>query len=113
MTDVRPLLAGSNISVLASTAETFSIAMLESLAMEVPVVATDIGGASEAIQNGQTGLLVPPDDVTALASAIEHLIKDQRVRRQMGQSGRDFIKRRFTQRGMRAATSEVLKSVKC
>lgn len=111
--DVRPLLAGSNISVLASTSETFSMAMLESLAMEVPMVATDIGGASEAIQEGRTGLLVPPADASALASAIEHLIKDHSVRRQMGQAGRALIKERFTQRGMRVATSEVLKAVRC
>lgn len=111
ITDVRPLLAGSNISVLASTTETFSMAMLESLAMEVPMVATDVGGASEAIQDGRTGLLVPPDDVNALASAIEHLIKDHSFRSQMGQSGRVLIKERFAQRGMHVATSEVLKAV--
>lgn len=109
--DVRPLLAGSAISIVPSTAETFSMAMLESLAMEVPVIATAVGGSSEAVQDGRTGLLVPPWDVTALVLAIERLIVDDDTRKKMGQMGRALIKERFTQRGMRAATSEVLKSV--
>ena len=113
ITDVRPLLAASAISILPSTAETFSMAMLESLAMEVPVIATAVGGSSEAVQDGRTGLLVSPQDSTALALAIERLISDGDTRKKMGQMGRALIQERFTQRGMRAATSEVFKSVQC
>ena len=81
--------------------------------MEVPVIATAVGGSSEAVQDGRTGLLVSPQDSTALALAIERLISDGDTRKKMGQMGRTLIKERFTQRGMRAATGEVFKSVQC
>lgn len=112
--DVRPVLAASDISIIASTAvETFSLAMLESLAMGVPMVATDIGGASEAIQHGQTGLLVPSGDSNSLASAIERLILDGSARKRMGESGRLLVEEKFRQTRMRAATRAVLKTVRC
>lgn len=113
LNDVRSVLAASDISIIASTAETFSMAMLESLAMGVPMVATDIGGASEAIQHGQTGLLVPSGDSTSLASAIERLILDGNARKRMGESGRLLVEEKFRQTGMRAATRAVLKTVAC
>lgn len=76
LADVRPVLAITDLMVLASTAvETFSMAMLEAMAMQVPVVASNIGGLSEAIIEGETGSLVPPGDETSLRKALEnHLL---------------------------------------
>jgi len=96
LTDVRPLLANSSISVLASTAvETFSIAMLESLAMKVPVIATNLGGASEAVIPGMTGYLVQPNDVDSLVAALNKCINDDENNK-LGQQGRQRVKQFFT-----------------
>jgi len=87
--DVRPLLAISDVSVLCSKAvETFSMAMLESLAMGVPVVSTDIGGAKEAISDGENGRLVPIRAPRLLASAIYDVIESDDRNRSMSDSAR-------------------------
>jgi glycosyltransferase involved in cell wall biosynthesis len=79
MPDVRPVLAASDVSVLSSTSvETFSMAMLESMSMQVPMVATDMGGLDEAIKPGETGVLVNAGDPHALAQGIARLIDKSR-----------------------------------
>ena len=62
--------------VLASKNEGLPVALMEALAIGLPVVATDVGGVSEAISNDVNGLLVPPSDPVALADAIEALVTD-------------------------------------
>lgn len=104
--DVRPVIAASDVTVLASTAvETFSIAMLESMAMGVPMVATDVGGLAEAIIPGETGDLVAPADAGALSSALERMLRDDERRLAMGRNARALVQRKFTQRGMAEATA--------
>lgn len=94
--DVRPVLAMANLTVLASTAvETFSFAMLESMSMGVPVVATDIGGLAEAIREGETGGLVPPGDPEALAQKMQEFLDSGRLE-QMGAAGRNRVANEFS-----------------
>jgi len=109
--DVRPVLAASDITVLASTAEAFSMAMLESMAMETPVVATDVGGLAEAILPGETGFLVPPGDGTALAEALDEALGDHKQLRRMGRQARRLALDRFTKAEMVRRTAEVLVAV--
>jgi glycosyltransferase involved in cell wall biosynthesis len=107
--DIRPVLAASDLTVLASTAvETFSMAMLESLAMEVPMVATNMGGTAEAVISGNTGLIVPPGDVASLALALADLAGKPLRRAEMGRAGRQLVVERFTKKGMIAKTRDVL-----
>lgn len=95
MKDVRPLLALSEWSVLPSTAvETFSMAMLESLSMGVPMVATDIGGAKEAIVTDETGYLVPANDSKALTQALRFALTNPR-QAEMGLNGRKIVEKMF------------------
>jgi glycosyltransferase involved in cell wall biosynthesis len=68
--DVPEILASSDLFVLPSLNEGLSIAMLEAMAVGVPVVATDVGGASDILTTGRTGWLVPSGDPAALADAI-------------------------------------------
>lgn len=68
--DVPALLRGSDVFVLPSLAEGFALALLEALAVGLPVVATRVGGAEEAIVPGENGFLVPPGDPQALAAAL-------------------------------------------
>jgi glycosyltransferase involved in cell wall biosynthesis len=107
--DVRPVIAAADLTVLASTAvETFSMAMLESMAMAVPVVASDIGGLSEAISQGETGYLVPPGDAGALASALQLALDDEAARRAMGGRALENVRNKFSRVAMVDATAEVI-----
>jgi glycosyltransferase involved in cell wall biosynthesis len=99
--DVRPYLSIASLSVLPSVAvETFSMAMLESLAMGVPVIGSDIGGMSEAVLPGRTGWLVPPGDVKALRQAIAEGLSDHGRVEAMGKRGRTLVQDRFSRERM-------------
>jgi len=94
--DVRPLLAASNIKVLASLAETFSMAMLEAMAMAVPVISTNIGGSGEAIEDGKSGVLVTPERVGELAEKLNKLVCDEVGRGEMGRVARETVVENFS-----------------
>lgn len=70
-------------------------AILEAMAAGVPVVATPVGGIPEAIDDGRTGLLVPPDDAGALATRLEELLKNAGLCRTLGLLGRALVIERF------------------
>ncbi len=107
--DVRPALAAADISVLASTAvETFSIAMLESMAMGVPTVVTDIGGLSEAVVPGETGALVRVGDVVALTNTLNECLKDRRQLGDMRRMARSRVTKMFTKQAMVEKTGALL-----
>jgi glycosyltransferase involved in cell wall biosynthesis len=106
--DVRPLLGLADLSVIASTAvETFSIAMLESMSMEVPLVATDIGGTSEAVIPDITGFLVPPNNVTALSLAILSAMTDERRLKNFGVHARQNVIDHFSSQVMVDQTNKL------
>lgn len=109
--DVRPLLAITHCSVVPSLAETFSMAVLESMAMEVPVVATDVGGMCEAVLPGITGYLVPPKDPVALAEGLLKCLGNEGERVAMGRNGRALVAERFRRELMIIRTGELLQNV--
>jgi glycosyltransferase involved in cell wall biosynthesis len=111
LADVRPALAASDCSVIASTAETFSIAMLESLAMGIPLVATRIGGTAEAVVHGQTGLLIPAHEALAMADALSLMLDSHSKRQMMGAAGRELVKRDFSAARMINETERMLSEV--
>lgn len=99
--DVRPVLAASDVSVLASiSVETFSIAMLESMSMSVPVVATHIGGLSEAVVSGKTGELVRPGSPKMLRTAIEQILNNVARHEKMKIRSRQIVIERFSKENM-------------
>jgi glycosyltransferase involved in cell wall biosynthesis len=95
-TDVPELLACCDLSVLASEAEGFPNALLESMSAGLPVVGTAVGGSKEIIENGVNGLLVPPGDPEALAAAILVLIRDPRLAMNLGVAGQKDMRKRFS-----------------
>jgi glycosyltransferase involved in cell wall biosynthesis len=106
--DVRPLLAVTDSTVLASTAvETFSIAMLESMAMGVPMIAPKIGGLQEAIIDGETGLVFEIGDKSELASKMRYLTENRVEAQSMGGAGREKVGIRFTIESMVKETEEL------
>ena len=74
--DIEPILKSADIFILPSLIEGTSIAILEAMAAGVPVIATDVGGNPEIIQNARTGLLVPPEDPEAIAEAVMRLLRN-------------------------------------
>lgn len=86
----------ADISVLPSLMEATSITGLESMATALPLVGTTVGGIPDLIDEGETGLLVPPRDVEAMARAIGRLLGDTVERRRLGTNGCAKVKRAFT-----------------
>ncbi|HEX5467796.1 MAG TPA: glycosyltransferase family 4 protein [Gaiellaceae bacterium] len=92
----RSYLPWFDVYVLPSRFEGFPLALLEALLAERAVVAADVGSVREAVRDGETGLLVPPDDPAALAKAIARLLEDEDLRRRLGASGRRLVLDTFT-----------------
>jgi len=102
--DVVNMLAIMDVFVLSSLYEGFPNAILEAMAMAKPVVATRVGGVPEAVEDGVTGLLVPPRDPEALAKAIIALLQDRERAKDMGRAGRERVERYFSVQRMVART---------
>ncbi len=98
------LLSLSFAGVLTSRHEGFSNSILEYMAVGLPVVATDVGGASEAITDGETGFLVASDDPEALAARLMELLGSENLSLQMGRRGREKIRAHFSIEAQRDKT---------
>jgi glycosyltransferase involved in cell wall biosynthesis len=77
-------------------ADSFPRAVSEAMACGTPVVATAVGGIPEQVEDGGTGFLVPPGDNEGMAVAIQRLLSDDELRRTMGCSAADHVKRHFS-----------------
>lgn len=95
-TDVPALLSNSQACVLTSRAEGFSNSILEYMAAGKPVVATNVGGASEAIVDGETGYLVASDDDAAMAEKLIGILGDKKRAAEMGKKGKQRISEKFS-----------------
>ena len=84
-----------NVGVLSSRTEALPMAILEYMSLSVPVVATNVGGVSEMVGHGETGLLISEDDPFALAGALEVLLSDRHKARKMGLRGRAKVESCF------------------
>ena len=87
-----------SLPVRGELPEGFGLTFLEAAAAGTPSVATDFGGIPDAIENGETGLLVEPGDHEALAAAIMRILGDDSLRRQMGEAARERARTEFSWR---------------
>jgi glycosyltransferase involved in cell wall biosynthesis len=87
--DIPELLAETDISVLTSVKEGIPRALMESMAMGVPVVATRVSGNSEVVREGETGFMIDLDDSAGLTEALERLMRDPALREQLGKRCRE------------------------
>jgi glycosyltransferase involved in cell wall biosynthesis len=93
--DVPALTAALDVAVLPSYREAQGLSILEAMALGRPVVASGVGGIPEMIEDGRTGLLVPPHDPGALAEAIVRVLQDAHLRQALGRAGHDLVAERF------------------
>jgi len=108
-TDAGVLLMEAQIFVLSTHFEALPISILEAMRAGLPVVATNVGGISESVQNEETGLLVRRGDVAGLRDALARVIADPAFRLTLGSAGRRLWGTQFTSSTMAARTVEVYK----
>lgn len=90
--DVPNLLASYSILVLPSTGhEGIPQIILQSHAMQCPIVSTTVGGIPEVVENGRTGMLVPPQNFAALADAMSELLRNKNLGKRMSEAGRKMV----------------------
>lgn len=105
--DVPGLLAAADLFVSPSWSESFPYAILEAMSVGMPIVATDVGGVGEAIEDGVTGRLVPARQPDALASAMAGLLTDGDEAARLGAAARARMLERFTFSRMLTGTQAV------
>jgi glycosyltransferase involved in cell wall biosynthesis len=93
--DVPAVTAALDVAVLPSYREAQGLTILEAMALSRPVVASNVGGIPEMIEDGVTGLLVPPHDADALAAAIIRLLRDHPYADTLARAGHDLVHDRF------------------
>lgn len=94
--DVRQIFEEMDLYVLSSTREGLPNTVLEAMAMEVPIVSTDVDGVKEAVTGGSTALLVPPMDSDSLAAGIEQLLVDSDLRLRLVRAARTRVESEFS-----------------
>ena len=105
--DIPRLLAASDVLVLPSEDECLPLVILEAMSARLPVIATDVGGISEAVDGGRTGLLVRPRDAEGLADALVAVLGDAERARSMGLEGRRKVEAEFSLEACDAAVFDV------
>ena len=93
--DVPAVTAALDVAVLPSYREAQGLTILEAMALSRPVVASNVGGIPEMVEDGLTGLLVPPHDPEALAAAITRLLVDHSLADMLARAGHDLVHERF------------------
>ncbi|HWX44893.1 MAG TPA: glycosyltransferase family 4 protein [Solirubrobacteraceae bacterium] len=94
--DVPELLSALDILMLPSWEEPFGRALIEAMALGVPVISTSVGGPPEILDDGREGLLLPPREPHAWAQAIRALAQSPERRRELGRAGRHRVEQQFT-----------------
>ena len=94
--DLREIYKGLDIVALTSLNEGTPVSIIEAMVAARPVVATNVGGVSDIVQDGITGYLVDTDGHNVFSKRLTDLIKDYEKRKQFGQSGREAVRKRFS-----------------
>jgi glycosyltransferase involved in cell wall biosynthesis len=110
-TDPHRCLGAADLFVLPSLREGLPLALLEAMAVGLPIVATAVGGVPEALDHGEAGLLVPPSDPTALAEALRTLAAGETQRRRLGQAAEARVRAAYGAAAQAEALSTIYRAV--
>jgi glycosyltransferase involved in cell wall biosynthesis len=105
--DIPAVTAALDVAVLPSYREAQGLTVLEAMALSRPVVASNVGGIPEMVEDGITGILVPPHDADALSTAIRRLLRDHQLADTLGRAGHDLAHDRFCIEGMVTSIQEI------
>lgn len=94
--DIRPILCHVDIFLMTSITEGTPIVILEAMSMEIPIIAPDVGGISDQIIDGKTGIVTIPKNIKSTSDALIFLLKNPNVRLEMGKEGRERVKKQFS-----------------
>ena len=110
--DVNELIKCCDVTVVPSVRrEGLARVIIESLSQRVPVIVTDVGGMPEVVIDRQCGLVVPPGDSHALATAINELLSDDAVRKQLGEQGYQYIQNHLSPDQYHSKVYELFRSL--
>ncbi len=109
--DFSASLAATDVFCLPSLEQGLGATMLEAMARGRPVVASGVGGVDSVVEDGETGLIVPPADSAALAESVARLLADPPAARRMGEAGRAVVRERFGVARMVSETAELYRTV--
>ena len=109
--DIRPLLAAADVCVIPSRREGQGLTALEAMAAGAPLIASRVGGLAEMLSDGETALLVPPNDPDALAAALSRLQSDRRLRVRLAEAALPVAHARYALAPMLDAVTAVYKEV--
>ena len=111
--DVLDIYSLANVFVLPSVFDVLPTTILEAMAMQLPIVATKVGGVAEQVIDGETGYLVPPADVNSLADRIIDVLDNSERSQEMGRLGRKRVLETFSQSSYVANTISLYDQVLC
>ena len=94
--DISACLNAMGVFVQPSLSEAFSQVLIEAMGVGLPVIATDVGGANEVIENGVNGILIAPNDTDRIYQEILKLYRDEPLRKMIADAGRRSVRERFT-----------------
>jgi phosphatidyl-myo-inositol dimannoside synthase len=106
--EVAACYARADVFALPSTGEGFGFVFLEAMAFAKPVIGAAAGGATDLIEDGSNGLLIPPGDVASLAQALERLLHDHSLRAEMGRRGTERVRSKYRFEVFEAALERIL-----
>ena len=112
--EVANYLQAANLFVLPSLSEGLPLVILEAMSTELPVVATAVGGTDELVltaHSGQTGILIPAEDVSALREAIVFMFDHPDEARQMGRNGRSLVEKNYTWTAVAKQTTSLYQEI--
>jgi glycosyltransferase involved in cell wall biosynthesis len=109
--DIDQLLRDSDAFVHTARWEGFGLVLLEAMRASLPIVATQVAAIPEVVEDGVTGILVPPDDPNAVADAVLSLVLDPRRARELGRAGSLRLRQRFSPGAMARGVAAVYDSV--
>lgn len=107
--DIRNILAASSVVVLPSQVEGFPVTLLESMAMEVPVVASDVGEVRSIVEDGRNGFIVKPGDIASFESRLSELLTNAEKAKDFGRHGRELVIAKYSLKRTVAKYDEILK----
>ena len=93
---VVDILSDADVFLLPSEMESFGLAALEAMACEVPVIAANVGGLGEVVEDGRAGYLLPLGDIEGMAARAVEILNDPELRERMGRRGRDIAAEKFS-----------------